>query len=299
MFGAALLPGVTVRQALNLDGMLHRKRGKGMCDRAGGRRDHPTGEPSPAITAAFALGGGGGLFIKSHADAPVSVDRPSPTLRSGGAGHDGCCVRVMGGGRNGPVGDESTRQPDGSWTRHERDITDEPSTTISSRMSGALNGGTCPRVVEYRWSDEYRAKNPPIQPDAPSPTVKAQWHKGEPNGCLAVDAPSHTISGESREPIQGWKSKGYVRRLTPLECLRLQSGPDDFAWPNKITKTAMYRVVGNGWASGMAAQMSAALAAADPGSRAVVDLFCGGGLGACGWHGRYWAYDVAREAVPA
>jgi site-specific DNA-cytosine methylase len=144
-------------QALGLDGMLHRKRGKGMCARAGGRRDHPTNEPSPAITAAFALGGGGG----------------------------------------------------------------------------------------------------------------------------------------------GWKSKGYVRRLTPLECLRLQSGPDDFAWPNKITKTAMYRVVGNGWASGMAAQMSAALAAADPGSRAVVDLFCGGGLGACGWHGRYWAYDVAREAVPA
>jgi site-specific DNA-cytosine methylase len=247
MFGAALLPGVTVRQALGLDGMLHRKRGKGMTARAGGRRDHPTNEPSPAITAAFALGGGGGLFLKSHADHPVSVDRPAPTLRSGGNGHDGCCprlaydhgvaeldapsptikaggnrdvsgkqgggcppvVRVVGGGRNYPA------DANGKYRRDVRDITDEPSTTIV----GTFVGGQIPHVV-------------------------------------SIDAPSHMISGSSREPIQNWRDKGYVRRLTAIECARLQSVPDDFTWPAKITKTNQYRIVGNGWASSIVGMIS-------------------------------------------
>lgn len=28
----------------------------------------------------------------------------------------------------------------------------------------------------------------------------------------------------------------------------------------------------------------------DPESETVIDLFCGGGLGAVGWHGRAWEY---------
>lgn len=150
-------------------------------------------------------------------------------------------------------------------------------------IRGAAMAGI--KVQEYRWSDEYRAKHPPIRSDEPSQTVVGQWHKGEPSGCLLVSETPDTL----------------IRRLTPDECLRLQSGPDDFAWPNGISKTNRYRVIGNGWACGMAAHMSRALAAADPGSRTVIDLFCGGGLGACGWHGRYWSYtpEMAGEAVSA
>ena len=33
---------------------------------------------------------------------------------------------------------------------------------------------------------------------------------------------------------------------------------------------------------------------ADPQSRTVIDLFCGGGLGAVGWHGRAWRYEPAE-----
>lgn len=91
-----------------------------------------------------------------------------------------------------------------------------------------------------------------------------------------------------------WRSTG-VRRATVPECLRLQTGPDDFIWPEGITKRAMYGIVGNGWACGHAAHFSRALAAADPDSRTVVDLFCGGGLGACGFHGRYWQYEPQQE----
>jgi DNA-cytosine methyltransferase len=283
MFGAALLPGVTLRQALGLgSGIIFRKRGVNM----GERPPFTTDEPSMTVMGGDGAGGStGAMYLKSHADAPVSVDRPATTLRSGGAGHDDCCLRIIGGGTNPHYAGEA---------RTERDITDEPSTTIAAHHTH----NALPKVMEHRWSDAYHQKHPPINPDEPSQTVQAQWHKGEPNGVLRVDAPCDTITAGSREPIQNWKSKGYRRRLIVPECLRLQSAPDDFIWPDGISKTNQYKVVGNGWASGHGAKFSEALAAADPDARTVVDLFCGGGLGACGWHGRYWRYQ-AREAVPA
>ena len=36
------------------------------------------------------------IQIQSHADPAQSIDLPSPTLRSGGKGHDGCCLRLQG-----------------------------------------------------------------------------------------------------------------------------------------------------------------------------------------------------------
>jgi site-specific DNA-cytosine methylase len=72
--------------------------------------------------------------------------------------------------------------------------------------------------------------------------------------------------------------------------------PDGFIWPASVPKTARYRIIGNGWASLMARRMSEALAAADPESRTVIDLFCGGGVGAVGWHRRAWESVCTRTA---
>lgn len=149
------------------------------------------------------------------------------------------------------------------------------------RISGAgrpaptVIGSASPEFIRYRWSDAYRSCRPPAELSRPSPTILAQFAKGAPNGMLAVD----TAQGER------------VRRLTPDECLRLQSAPDDFAWPEGITKTAKYRIAGNGWACLMAHRMAEAVRAVDPEATTVVDLFAGGGLGAVGWSGRYWAWE--------
>lgn len=219
MYGAELEPGVTVRQALGLEGAIRRIRGSGVV-----RRDHPTDEPCPTVMQP--TGGKAGLML------------------------------VMGGGRNHPKG------ADGKYRRDKRDITDEPSTTITD-----YNGATTPFLAIPRTLDK------------PSPTISAGWHTGGP------------------EPVNNSVREGFLRRLTPLECLRLQSGPDSFLWPEKISKSAMYKVVGNGWACGMAAVMSRAMKATDPASETVIDLFCGGGLGACGWHGRAWRYEPETEAA--
>lgn len=272
MFGTALLPGVTVGQALGISGEIRQPRAPSQI-----RRDHPTDEPSPTV-----MGPHGGnrtlMLIQSCADPAQTIDRPSPTLRSGGAGHDGCCLRIIGGGSN-------PRHPGDERT--ERDITDEPSTTISVAVGNAMP------AIKYHWSDAMLQKHPPASPASPAPTVQAKWAKGGAEGLIEVlNAPAMTIVGGNREPWpnEEYRSK-FVRRLTPLECLRLQSGPDDFKWPAGIGKTAMYRVVGNGWASRMGAIFADAFRKVDPKSETVIDLFCGGGLGASGWHGRYWSYE--------
>ncbi len=272
MFGRiGRLPGVTVGQALGLHGAIRKHRAKSVV-----RRDHPT------IDTSAALGGGGGHSFVEYDHGCAVAEEPSPTLKA--AGNVDC---------------------------------------------NGHQGGGCPPVVAYHWSEKMLSKHPPA---SPAPTVQAKYAKGGaegllemvdnpkhqphqphqpantlrsggdghgmPDDCrsLAIDRPCETITGCSREPIQNWKAKLYVRRLTPLECLRLQSGPDTFKWPEKITKTAMYRIVGNGWASRMGAVFAAALKAADPQSRTVIDLFCGGGLGAVGWHGNYWSYENTKGA---
>lgn len=147
-------------------------------------------------------------------------------------------------------------------------------------------------TLEYHWSDAMRQKHPPASPVSPAPTVQAKWFKGGAEGLVeidtkqkrtrrSVDAPA--LAGDSRHTLN-------VRRLTPDECARLQSVPDDWVWPESVAKTHRYRVVGNGWACLLAKRLGEAFAESDPESETVVDLFCGGGLGAVGWHGRAWEY---------
>jgi site-specific DNA-cytosine methylase len=282
MFGGNLLPGVTVGEALGITGdyAVRTPRSKGIV-----RRDHPSTEPSPTVMQP--TGGKSGLLMVGA--AYICRD-------------------------NNKSGNQ--------W----RDIT-EPAPTLNTN---GLDG-----ITEYRWSDAMLAKHPPASPASPaSPamTVQAKWFKGGAEGLVIYGAgsnlkdrrqvrklnnePSPTLGagnigssdnslfvserdqGDRIDIRSGVGIKGlFVRRLTPLECARLQSVPDDFIWPEKLTKTAMYRIVGNGWSCGIAKALSAALAAADPLSRTCVDLFCGGGLGACGWHGRAWTYEPRKEGV--
>lgn len=164
------------------------------------------------------------------------------------------------------------------------------------RVRYCSRGGRLPgcgdTTLEYHWSDAMRQKHPPASPVSPAPTVQAKWFKGGTEGLVeiatkqkrtrrSVDAPA--LAGDSRHTLN-------VRRLTPDECARLQSVPDDWVWPESVAKTHRYRIIGNGWACLMAKRLGDAFGESDPESETVIDLFCGGGLGAVGWHGRAWEY---------
>lgn len=40
---------------------------------------------------------------------------------------------------------------------------------------------------------------------------------------------------------------GYIRKLTPVECERLQTLPDNYTKCDGVTETARYKALGNGW----------------------------------------------------
>lgn len=342
MFDAALEAGITVGQALGLDGWIKKDTGAGFVDRGGERRVCSTEEPAQTITAdnvggagcrrtfiargdrgtgiierhgdrpvspitepAPSVGNGENgssrMYLQSHADPAQTIDKPAPALRSGGGGHDGCCLRLQletgsknryrhsGAESRGSVVHgvdepsfciDGTKGPDlaigiqqGHGNVGDREFNpNEPAPTMRNCLPG------CSDILLYRWSDAMLYKHAPA---SPAPTVQAKWFKGGAEGLLQ------------------WKKTDdglWVRRLTPVECMRLQSAPDDFRWPDGIGKTAMYRVCGNGWASRMGQVFSEAFAAVDPEARTVVDLFSGGGLGAVGWHGKSWKYEPMETA---
>lgn len=347
LFGEhGLLPGVTVGQALGIEGYIRIERGAGLLDRGGERRDHPTTEPCPMVAA--------------------------------GSKGSGPRMKVIGGGRN------HIARGDGHFERAEREITDEPSTTITGKFmgthkgaqnprivevydhgaadpaapcptikaggnvaAGGHQGGGCPPAIAYRWSDAMLAKHPPASPASPASTVQAKFYKGGAEGLLQITdnskhqphQPANTLGSggaghgmsaanmhlsvdgrtwENRHPpaspaptvrarsprdggrcVESVLKEGLmVRRLTPDECARLMSMPDDFHWPAKITKTAKYKIIGNGQCSLMVHRLGEALRQTDPESRTVISLFCGGGVGDCGLHGRYWRFQPAAGISP-
>jgi len=56
-----------------------------------------------------------------------------------------------------------------------------------------------------------------------------------------------TIYGHSKEEITMWEknqqSNGQLRRLTPVECERLQGFPDN--WTEGVSDTQRYKQMGN------------------------------------------------------
>lgn len=177
---------------------------------------------------------------------------------------------------------ESVKRPDHPCS--------EPCPTIGDGSGGTggvlrvvgqtSHAGGAEGLVRVETKQQRSARNA----SGPGPTLGVDQR-----ATLGVDLPQFTIFGE---PVK-WIRKGddWMRRLSPLECARLQSVLDEFVWPAGVSKSARYRIIGNGVACGIAAHLSRALAEADPESRTVLDLFCGGGLWASGWHGRAWRYQ--------
>lgn len=308
-----LKPAVVVGQALGLGGWLRKPRSKKV-----ERRDHPTAEPSPTIEARAALGGGSAMkFIGEVTERTsdyysggrvLGAGEPAPAI-SGSTGQEKIVTEDQ-------TGETFIRRRRAAGVERPMHPVSEPAPTITdmsaggsasgfdvvevlSRPSPTLVGGSQKSktnglsvVNDQDWRDAFRHAPPgnlgepgsePGRIDMPSVCVTAREEKGARHQKFD---PGKTPMSESDNAWRGWG----IRRLHPLECLRLQAGPDTFKWPEKIPKTAMYRIVGNGWACTMGHVFALAFHAADPSLETVIDLFCGGGLGASGWHGNFWEW---------
>ena len=62
-------------------------------------------------------------------------------------------------------------------------------------------------------------------------------------GQMSIDSGTTIVSSGSEE-------KGFARRLSPLECARLQSVPEgkiQILLNSGISNTQLYKMLGNGW----------------------------------------------------
>lgn len=324
MFGGDLLNAVTVRQALNLTGAAigggRNPRFRGDVREERDITDEPSttlacdaGNATPIVMETGSKcrrdshGTPRGPLVKTLDNPAFTIDSRAMDLTIGRKRGKGQTAR-HGEREDAPIDEPSPTVPANmalgggsglflkkkvSGAEHGIAVDDEPAPTIKAggnRDRSGKQGGGCPPLYLKSHADE------PSGLDEPCKTLRSG--RAGHDGCRLelMDKPCPTISAGGHEtggpePIHNRKRHGFIRRLTPLECLRLQSGPDDFAWPDDITKTAMYAIVGNGFACRHAHAFAKEFAEVDPESTTIIDLFCGGGLAAVGWHGRFWIHE--------
>lgn len=179
-----------------------------------------------------------------------------------------------------------------SLKKHRPPTMDEPSQTLVGNLAKGVPYGLhypenhdpqelSDKAIEYmerNWEHRgSRVKNM----DEPSATVSAVYAKGVPYGVFFPDKPPENHDGHlfnnvgnnptwehaNREanldapaPTRTEKDRcdgintinGRPRRFTVRECLRIQSVPDWYVFPESISLSAQYRIVGNGVASRVA-----------------------------------------------
>ncbi|TYS40502.1 DNA cytosine methyltransferase [Bacillus pumilus] len=106
--------------------------------------------------------------------------------------------------------------------------------------------------------------------------TKTKFRNGKSQGdrVVSVTQPSPTIRAEHHGNIEGFdpkelhsylkknaeSSSTYPRRFTIRECLRIQSVPDSYQFPEDVSISAQYKIVGNGIPSRVAWYLGCALA---------------------------------------
>ena len=71
-------------------------------------------------------------------------------------------------------------------------------------------------------------------------------YKSQGNRVHDIEDKSPTICAGSHGYSNGYVDTGVVRRLTPVECERLQTLPDDYT-DKGVSDTQRYKALGNGW----------------------------------------------------
>jgi site-specific DNA-cytosine methylase len=66
-----------------------------------------------------------------------------------------------------------------------------------------------------------------------------------PQGFRAIDGKTPALSKSSWEQNNFLADKSGYRKLTPVECERLQTVPDDYT--NHVSNSQRYKMIGNGW----------------------------------------------------
>jgi DNA (cytosine-5)-methyltransferase 1 len=93
----------------------------------------------------------------------------------------------------------------------------------------------------------YQEKHPPLDLGEPSRAVQSHIAKTSRDMLLPLELPATAILGDPRMSTHEHhyrRNQYYFRRLTVRECMRLQSFPDWWEFPENVSTSKKYRLVG-------------------------------------------------------
>jgi DNA (cytosine-5)-methyltransferase 1 len=135
-------------------------------------------------------------------------------------------------------------------------ISDGPSSTVGTMSGGGRSRTTIyllvsgsdteKRVVEVQWT-KYQDKHPPLNLDEPSRAVWSHVAKASRDLLIPLDWPALAILSDNYLRPEGHHdglSQRVFRRLTVRECMRLQSFPDWWRFPEAVSVSRRYKLVG-------------------------------------------------------
>lgn len=88
----------------------------------------------------------------------------------------------------------------------------------------------CRRQVVFNYSSSGRGNG----------VVEDRFYESDKNKAHTL-----TVTGYTKRSMTGVYYLGDIRKLTPLECERLQTVPDNYT--NHVSNTQRYKMLGNGW----------------------------------------------------
>lgn len=140
----------------------------------------------------------------------------------------------------------------GTWSsdkRHESARRVYDTDGIAPTLPTASGGGIMPKIIQK--SPDYRKNGQPRKFEKISPTLRANMGDNHPmilqrargKNTGGVHAISPTLSANSFQDNNHLVEENTIRRLTPVECERLQGFPD--GWTDRVSDTQRYKTLGN------------------------------------------------------
>jgi DNA (cytosine-5)-methyltransferase 1 len=133
----------------------------------------------------------------------------------------------------------------GGTQAHQKVRDDGISPTLTSAMG--MGGGQTPPIIQK--SPDYREDGSLRMFDKTSPTIRANMGDNHPMVAKTVRSGGRGSPHGSKQNWDSYNVSGGIRRLTPVECMRLQGFPDhwcDFGVDgNAISDTQKYKMAGN------------------------------------------------------
>jgi DNA (cytosine-5)-methyltransferase 1 len=93
----------------------------------------------------------------------------------------------------------------------------------------------------------YQEKHPPLDPDEPARAAQSHAAKTSRDMPLPLELPATEVLGDPRMATHEHhyrRNQYYFRRLTVRECMRLQSFPDWWVFPDSVSTSRRYKLVG-------------------------------------------------------